>query len=100
MDPGLVLPGPGGASCTTPGSSTSCGYLEVCRIAGPNSGRCESCDNCGNLGAYCTTNRDCDILFQCYQHTCTNICPLGTSYCGPVADCLDVGNSKYGVCKP
>jgi hypothetical protein len=54
---------------------------------------------CGNLNAPCTTSQECDILFQCYKGKCRNICPLGTSYCGPPDDCLNVGNDTYGVCK-
>jgi hypothetical protein len=100
MDPGLSLPDPNGTPCTSYGYGTDCPGIEVCRISGPSSGRCEGCGPCGNLGASCTKSSDCDILFQCYQGKCTNICPLGTSYCGPVQDCLDVGNATYGVCKP
>ncbi len=100
MDPGLVLPDPNGTLCTHYGTNIGCSNLEVCRIYDHNSGRCETCDTCGNLDDYCVTDRDCDILFQCYEHICTNICPLGTSYCGAVSDCVDVGNDTYGVCKP
>jgi hypothetical protein len=72
----------------------------VCRIATPSGGRCESCTTCNNLGKPCAVSSDCDILFQCYAGRCTNICPLGTSFCGAVADCLNVGNATFGVCKP
>jgi hypothetical protein len=65
-----------------------------------STGVCESCDACGNLFDPCTTGRDCDILFQCYQGQCTNICPLGTTFCGAPDDCIDVGHPTYGVCKP
>lgn len=98
LDPDLDVPA-SGTSCSTPGSSSVCKSLEVCRIASATGGRCQSCTSCGNLHASCATSEDCDILFQCYQGTCRNICPLGTSYCGPVANCLDVGNATYGVCK-
>ena len=38
---------------------------------------------------------------QCiFCSQCTNICPLGTFYCGPVEDCLDIGHPTYGVCRP
>lgn len=100
MDPDLDLPDPSGATCSTPGSSAGCGALEVCRIADANGGRCESCTSCNNLNQPCSQSSDCDILFQCYAGVCTNICPLGTTYCGAVGDCLDVGNASYGVCNP
>jgi hypothetical protein len=101
MDPDLDLPDPGGQSCTNYGyGMPQCPSLEVCRIAGPNAGRCEGCTSCNNLGQPCVESTDCDILFQCYQGVCTNICPLGTSYCGPIPDCLDVGHATHGVCRP
>jgi hypothetical protein len=92
-------PDPSGQPCTTPGQETGRPSLQVCRISSPNDGRCEGCTNCGNLGKPCAASADCDILFQCYAGTCKNICPLGSSYCGAVTDCIDVGNSSYGVCR-
>jgi hypothetical protein len=100
LHPDLVLPDPGGETCDAPGNTTVCPFLEVCRIASATSGRCETCEGCGNLFDPCVTNRDCDILFQCFQGYCTNICPLGTYYCGPIEDCIDVGHVTHGVCKP
>jgi hypothetical protein len=97
MSPDLDLPGPGDP-CTVPGSS--CPGIKVCRIATPTGGRCEGCTTCGNLHAPCTESSECDILFQCYQGKCATICPLGSSYCGPVTNCLDVGHATHGVCKP
>jgi hypothetical protein len=92
----LKLPS-AGAVCSPPG--TSCPGIEVCRIATKTQGRCEGCTSCGNLHAPCSANTDCDILFQCFKGRCTNICPLGTSYCGPVEDCVDVGHATHGVCR-
>jgi hypothetical protein len=100
LDPELGLPDPSGVPCSTPGLEVGCPNLEVCRIDSQTGGRCEGCTSCNNLYKPCTVSSDCDILFQCYEGECTNICPLGTSYCGPVANCLDVGNTAYGVCKP
>ncbi len=100
LDPNLSVPNPSGQPCTTPGYGTGCPSLQVCRISGPNQGTCESCTQCGNLGASCGSSAQCDILFQCYLGKCTNICPLGTSYCGPPQDCLNVGHATHGVCKP
>ncbi len=100
LDPDLDLPASGGDPCTTPGLSSGCPSLQVCRISGPNSGTCESCTSCNNLLQPCSQSSDCDILFQCYQGQCTNICPLGTTACGAPQDCVDVGHATHGVCWP
>jgi hypothetical protein len=100
LDPALSVPPAGNEPCTTPGSFGECSGVSVCRFFDADEGRCESCTECGNLGASCASGDDCDILFACYAGTCTNICPLGTSYCGPVEDCLDVGHPTHGVCRP
>jgi len=94
-----VLPDASGQPCGV-GGYDDCPFLQVCRIFGPGEGRCEGCTNCGNLNALCSDSTQCDILFQCYQGRCTNICPLGTYYCGPIEDCIDVGHESYGVCRP
>jgi hypothetical protein len=99
LDPDLSLPGAGGTPCTTPGSEGECPGIQVCRIASATGGRCEGCSPCNNLNQPCASSNECDILFQCFRGKCTNICPLGTSYCGAVADCVNVGNATYGVCK-
>ncbi|MCH9683410.1 MAG: hypothetical protein K0V04_18380 [Deltaproteobacteria bacterium] len=89
-----------GQVCNTPGSLGECPALEVCRFHTTEQGLCESCQACGNLGAPCVQGTDCDILFACYQGQCTNICELGTFYCGPIEDCLNVGHPTHGVCAP
>ena len=79
---------------------SDCPGIAVCRFFSATEGRCESRTECGNLGASCTDGTDCDILFACFEGRCTKICPLGTFYCGPVDDCLDVGHPTHGVCRP
>jgi hypothetical protein len=80
--------------------SPECPNLQVCRFFTPTEGRCETCTNCGNLGAACTATNECDILFECFRGKCTNFCTLGTTECGPPADCLNIGHATRGVCKP
>lgn len=99
LDPGLALPSASGAPCTMPGSLTECVGIDVCRFFTPAQGRCESCTSCNNLGAACTASADCDILFMCYLGKCTNFCTLGTTECGPPANCLNIGHPTRGVCK-
>lgn len=100
LDPELELPDPGGTTCRQIGSGAECPDIEVCRIASESGGICESCEPCGNLNASCTASDQCDILFQCFQGHCQNLCPLGTTYCGAPEDCIDVGHDEYGVCAP
>ena len=99
LDPGLSLPDPSGPACTTPGSLGECPFLDVCRFYTSTQGRCESCTSCNNLGAACSASSDCDILFMCWQGKCTNFCTLGTTECGPPANCLNIGHPTKGVCK-
>lgn len=100
LDPELDVPDEG-ESCSFPGSLNECaGVATVCRFYTAEEGRCESCDNCGNLNAPCTNGTDCDILFSCFAGRCTNFCQLGTFSCGPVEDCLDIGHATHGVCDP
>jgi hypothetical protein len=99
LDPGLSLPDPSGPACATPGSLGECPFLDVCRFYTSAQGRCESCTTCNNLGAACSASSDCDILFMCWQGKCTNFCTLGTTECGPPANCLDIGHPTKGVCK-
>lgn len=100
LDPDLKLPSTAGAACSTPGSEMGCPLASVCRIASAAGGRCESCSNCGNLNALCNASDQCDILFQCFQGHCTNFCHLGTSECGAINDCVDVGHPTLGMCLP
>jgi len=100
LDPDLDVPDEG-ESCSSPGSLNECaGVATVCRYYTAEEGRCESCDNCGNLNAPCMSGTDCDILFSCFAGRCTNFCELGTFSCGPVEDCLDIGHATHGVCDP
>ncbi|MFO0727695.1 MAG: hypothetical protein U1E65_28205 [Myxococcota bacterium] len=100
IDPDLALPDPAGQPCTTPGSLGECPNLQVCRIYTGSEGRCESCGPCGNLGAFCTTSAECDILFACFRNACVNFCEIGTFECGPMENCVDVGFPGHGMCKP
>ena len=102
LDPDLVLPNPGGQVCDDPGAigSPECPAIEVCRMFSPTEGRCETCFACGNLGDFCTATDQCDILFECFQGSCTNFCTLGTFECGPIEDCIHVGHATRGVCRP
>lgn len=100
LHPELDVPDEG-ESCTSPGSLNECpGVGTVCRFYTAEEGRCESCDNCGNLNAPCSSGTDCDILFSCFAGRCTNFCQLGTFSCGPIEDCLDIGHATQGVCDP
>ena len=101
LDPRLDTPPTSAPTCSTPGGfCTAPGGPGVCRFYSATEGRCESCTSCGNLGASCADGTECDILFACFEGVCTNICPLGTFYCGPIDDCLDVGHPTHGVCRP
>ncbi len=99
LDPNLSLPNANGQTCTQVGYETGCPAIQVCRFYSPTEGRCESCTTCGNLHATCSASNQCDILFMCYQGKCTNFCTLGTSECGPPADCINIGHPTRGVCK-
>ena len=91
----------GGEVCQTPGHLGECsGIATVCRFHDSDTGRCESCQECGNLNAFCGDGTQCDILFACFAGRCTNFCTLGTQECGAVDDCLDVGHPTRGVCDP
>jgi hypothetical protein len=97
---GLSVP-EGGARCSSIGASWGCGAGDTCRIAGAGatSGRCEAAGP-GGFGAACSASRDCDASLQCYAGACAYVCRLGSADCGDPRACTDVGNAKYGVCKP
>lgn len=99
LDPDLDVP-PDGEACDTPGYKSDCPGFAYCRFYDSEEGRCESCDPCGNLGAFCDSSDQCDVLFSCFRGVCTNFCTLGQSECGPVEDCLDIGHPTRGVCDP
>ena len=101
LDPDLSLPDPGGQVCDEPGrlGQPECPPVQVCRFFTSTEGRCESCTGCGNLNAVCAATSDCDILFECYKGRCTNFCTLGSSECGPPADCINIGHATRGVCR-
>lgn len=99
LDPDLDVP-EGGEPCVIPGNLQECPGIQVCRFHTTEQGLCESCDACGNLGAFCVEGTDCDILFACYLGQCTNFCMLGSFECGPPEDCLDIGHPTHGVCAP
>jgi hypothetical protein len=99
LDPDLDIAGVG-QPCATPGFSGDCPFLQVCRFYDTQIGRCETCENCGNLNAPCTDGTECDILFACFAGRCTNFCWLGEQECGAPDDCLDVGHPTRGVCDP
>jgi hypothetical protein len=89
-----------GQKCETPGSLNECGPISVCRFFNSVNSVCESCGLCSNLGDPCASSDECDILFMCYQGTCTNFCELGSLQCGPPSNCLDIGHPTHGVCRP
>ncbi|MCA9647043.1 MAG: hypothetical protein H6718_04765 [Polyangiaceae bacterium] len=99
MDPALGLPDGNGDPCSNVGGScTAADGPGVCRIYSQTEGRCESCTTCNNLNQFCTQSSDCDILFQCYQGQCLNLCDLSIGCSGVTDWCVNVGNSQYGVC--
>lgn len=100
LDPAVDVPDAGNEPCDDPGNLVECPGIAVCRFFTAEEGRCESCDVCGNLNAFCVEGTDCDILFTCFQGRCTNFCTLGSFECGPADACLDIGHATDGVCDP
>lgn len=106
LDPGLVLPNLGQPACDYPGGPAVCDGLHVCRIATPDSGRCDDCTaagRCGTgVGQACSQSLDCDTLFQCFRGKCTLFCtlPAGTECGGGPGRCVNVGHLQKGLCDP
>lgn len=102
LDPDLDVPAASNPPCTTPGSmGGECPSLSVCRHFSAEESRCESCEACGNLNAFCSQSSDCDILFTCFMGRCTAACDFRTPQtCGNPSDCVDVGHPTHGVCLP
>lgn len=100
LHPDLALPASTGQACDTPGTMNECPSPQVCRHFSPDGGRCEACSPCGNLNAPCSRTDQCDTLFTCFQGHCVGFCTLGTTECGAPSDCVDVGHSTVGVCRP
>ena len=100
MDPDLGLPDGNGPPCSNVGASCNAdGEPGVCRIYSQDEGRCESCTGCVGLDQPCQQSSDCDIIFQCYQGTCHNLCDRGFGCSGEPEWCVDVGSGEYGVCE-
>lgn len=106
LNPALVLPPLGAPACDSPGNPASCGGLSACRMATPDSGRCDDCGPPGTCGTLitqpCAASLDCDINLQCFRGTCTLFCTLPTGpECGMSNHCVDVGSvTSRGLCDP
>jgi len=101
LDPQLATPPASNQPCTWPGSMGECDGIAVCRHYVAEESRCESCEPCGNLNAFCSASIECDILFTCFQGRCTAACSFETPQtCGVPTDCIDVGHPTHGVCRP
>lgn len=99
LDPALSIPPVGNPSCATP--NTGCRAGETwCRLYSSTEGRYEGCTTCDNQNDPCSTGEDCNLFFVCYTGRCTLMCELGSSTCGDVNACLDIGHPTRGVCRP
>ena len=99
LDSELDVPPGSDVTCYEPGTQNSCAAGAICRIATTTGGRCEQCRPCGPVRAACTESAQCELLLQCYKGHCAQVCRLGTTVCGAVSDCLDVGHVTHGVCR-
>lgn len=106
LDPDLVLPPLGAPPCSDPGNTTVCGGVRACRMATPDSGRCDDCGPPGTCSTLitkpCANSLDCDINLQCFRGKCTLYCTLPTGpECGKPNHCVDVGYvTTKGLCDP
>ncbi|MDB4940810.1 MAG: hypothetical protein JWP97_344 [Labilithrix sp.] len=105
LDPGIPIPPLGNEPCSPPGNTEVCSGLQACRMATPDSGRCEDCSMQGTcsagVGQACVGSNDCDILFNCFRGKCTLVCRFPyLGECGGTRACVDVGYQGYGLCDP
>jgi hypothetical protein len=99
MSPILGLPSPSGQRCKDIGQDTDCPLFDTCLIDTPTGGRCEGCVACHGYRHSCTKSVDCAAPYQCYANVCSYICHLGGHDCGGGTTCVNVGNTKYGICQ-
>ncbi|MCS6899575.1 MAG: hypothetical protein RMJ98_07635 [Myxococcales bacterium] len=103
IDSALSLPPPTAAICKNEGQTggdCNSNFL-VCRIYGPEEGRCEGCSPCGKPGDSCSGSVGCGLDSQCYGGVCRAYCLLGDpEACKGGGKCKDVGNESAGVCIP
>lgn len=99
LDPSLSVPPASNPTCSTPNTGCAAGGT-WCRLYSSTEGRCEGCVGCGNQNDSCVTGADCNIFLVCYTGRCTLMCELGSTTCGSVDRCLDVGHPTQGVCLP
>lgn len=102
LDEGVALPAMDAAACSFVAfTTTDCPNDEACRLATPDSGRCESCEGrCkGGFGATCTRTYDCEAHLECFRQRCMDACSVGERACGSVEACIDVGG-QTGICNP
>jgi hypothetical protein len=103
IDSALSLPPPSATICKNEGQTggdCNNNFL-VCRIYGPDEGRCEGCSPCGKPGDSCNASVACGLDSQCYGGVCRAYCILGDpGACKDGGKCKDVGNESAGVCVP
>jgi hypothetical protein len=102
LDPSLVLPSLTAPKCNGPGPF-ECAQQQACRLATPDSGRCDDCSRVGTcaspVGASCSVSEDCTDGAQCYASVCALVCVLSAPQCTPSTTCHGVGNIEWGVCR-